>query len=67
MSTALEKVVRPSELGDVTPPRRLPDGRKGSTEPVRLRIGRSGRGRVFNGSGNSTTTYYSDAHQNERR
>ena len=65
MSTPLEKIIRPYQLEQLAMQRRLPDTQQGGPEYVKLKIGRGGSGKSFNGSASSTVTVYCEAAQNE--
>lgn len=58
--TAFEKIVRPFQLRDTSPPRPVPLASisTGNAEPVILKWGETGSTRTFHGSFSSTQTYY---------
>jgi hypothetical protein len=64
---ALEKVVRPAQTGEVTPPRRVVNASEGPTEQAGFKAGRGGSGKSMNGSYSFQQTFYCEQHVNEFR
>lgn len=63
---SLERVVRPFQTGDVTPPRLTTgNSQTKSVEPVRLIIGLRGKGKVLQKSESSSTSFYVKHKQKE--
>jgi hypothetical protein len=54
----LENIIRPFQTVDVTPPRRYVASGAPAAPPVLVQIGRTGKGRAFNGSDSLTVTHY---------
>lgn len=66
-SNAFESIVRPFQDLGVSPPQQyFPVGQVG-IPPVIVRAGRSGGGRVLNGSFSSTQTTYMTRYDNEKK
>jgi hypothetical protein len=60
MSRRLENIVRPFETPKVTPPQRIFAPYQTTIETTALTLGKNGRGKIMNGSYNSTLTVYLD-------
>jgi len=56
----LEKIVRPFQLRDTSPPQRVFDQYQKDTKDVVLTAGKGGSGKTFNGSYTVTATLYMD-------
>lgn len=56
----LERVVRPFQLRDVTPPRRSLTAYEVAAAPVALVLGKTGSGKAMHGSQSTTVTLYMD-------
>lgn len=62
----LESVIRPFQKNDVSPARQYYNGGQIGVPPVRIQAGRSGQGKVFNGSFSSSQTNYMTKYENEK-
>ncbi len=63
--TSLERIVRPFQSKDVTPPQRIEDTTDTPPENVLIQCGQSGSTKTFNSSYSSTITSYVKANQHE--
>jgi hypothetical protein len=67
----LERIIRPFQTGDVTPPRRYVPSDAGTRasppKNVLLQAGKVGSTKTFTGSVNFTQTYYLDTRQKEKK
>jgi hypothetical protein len=63
--TSLERIVRPFQSQDVTPPQRIVDTSESAPENVLIQCGQSGSTKTFNSSYSSTITSYVKANQRE--
>ena len=63
---AIERIVRPFQTGDVTPPRLTTgNGQTKSIDVVRIIIGKQNKGTVLQKSESSSTTFYMKHKQKE--
>ncbi len=63
---ALEKVFRPYQLPDTTPPRISTTQPPGDSSPVVLLIGKGGTAKIMNGSYSASVTTYHEKMEAER-
>lgn len=64
---ALDIVVRPYLIRNISPPQRVRRAAEKVTAPLMLTIGKSGRGKQMSGSASLSITYYSEKAHVERR
>lgn len=63
----LNNIVRPFQIEGVDPPQQFFPAGQASIPNVILRSGRSGKGRVFNGSASYGATFYVTQYVNEQK
>jgi len=64
--SGFEDFIRPFSAPDVAPPRPYFIAGKAGVPNVVLQFGRSGGGKVFNGSASSSSTFYMTQYVNEK-
>lgn len=67
MSNDLETIVRPSQTGDFAPAKVYYVPGQIGVPNTRLQIGRSGSGKVLNGSYNANASHYMTQYANEKK
>lgn len=63
----IEHIVRPYQLHDVTPAKRIPPSFATKPKNLILTIGKGGSGKTLNGSTSITTTLYMDTRLKETK